>query len=286
MDRSQNPLVNIKKKFIALNIFDGVRMPSKRFFLTTTSYLIFWWIIHLKNICFDFVNDTKKQFSAIYGFCAIFECGFIIITRTQSWVYSHMGDTFAGLDSLYVSLTYHCIGKLAVCSHLASNINQHTDEQYILKLIKKHLDVLDLIKVSAKFYNKLNSVQLCVSFGAIATSMYNMKLNFEILLIVPLSAALIQLFFYFYVGHQLSSMNAQLQHSIYGSKWYEIKSISLKKKILFMLMMMQHDKGYSVMGLTTIMNFESYLDVMKQNPLRLSITSSSQQWRRGLKITV
>ncbi|CRL07799.1 CLUMA_CG020753, isoform A [Clunio marinus] len=169
-----------------------------------------------------------------------------------------------GLDSLYVLVTYHCIGKLAVCSHLASNINQHTDEQYILKLIKKHLDVLDLIKVSAKFYNKLNSVQLCVSFGAIATSMYNMKLNFEILLIVPLSAALIQLFFYFYVGHQLSSMNAQLQHSIYGSKWYEIKSISLKKKILFMLMMMQHDKGYSVMGLKTIMNFESFSDVMKQ----------------------
>lgn len=53
----------------------------------------------------------------------------------------------------------------------------------------------------------------------------------------------------------------KVHESIYCSKWYQISSVATKKKILFIMMMTQKEKGFSAGGFRN-MNLETFADAI------------------------
>ncbi|CRK93714.1 CLUMA_CG007242, isoform A [Clunio marinus] len=289
---------------------------SKRFMLKAGIFFLFWAIVFIKNIFSDFAEDTKKQFSAILGFCLncqtflklmalcnklhcisamrvhivedikhskpsevevelkyrrlirrfIFSIGFaylittvlmsfwsliciqkmvmpfqvqVPLTKPDSHPFHEVNLAMiflfliviipltVGLDSMYVLVTLHCVSKLSLCCHLASKIDKKTDEKFILELVKKHLRAQEIIHESGCVFNIFGFIQLASAFGFI----------FE-----------------------------EFQQSIYCSNWYEIKNISIRKNILFMLKMTQQGKGYFALGIKSKpLNLRTYGEVIKQS---------------------
>ncbi|CRL06514.1 CLUMA_CG019933, isoform A [Clunio marinus] len=169
----------------------------------------------------------------------------------------------ASFDSFFILVTFHCVAKMSVCCSKASKIDGKTDENFISDLVEKHLRVMEMIKISAKIFNQTCFHQLFTTFGVIVCSTFNFTNRFELFPFVMLSAAILQLFFYCFLGNILSSMCEKFQESIYCSKWYEIESISIRKKILLILMMSQRRKEYSFFGIKPL-NLETFADVVKQ----------------------
>ncbi|CRL06513.1 CLUMA_CG019818, isoform A [Clunio marinus] len=130
----------------------------------------------------------------------------------------------AGFDSFFILVTFHCVAKMSVCCSKASRIDGKTDENFISDLVEKHLRVMEMIRMSARIFNQTCFHQLFTTFGVICE---------------------------------------KFQESIYCSKWYEIESISDRKKILFMLMMSQRRKEYSFFGIKPL-NLETFAYVVKQ----------------------
>ncbi|CRK97187.1 CLUMA_CG010584, isoform A [Clunio marinus] len=129
-----------------------------------------------------------------------------------------------GYESFFYLVTFHCVAKMSVCCFDAMKIDGKTDEKSISDLVNKHLHVLELIEISAKIFNPICFHQLFTTFGLLCE---------------------------------------KFQESLYCSKWYEIESVKSKKKILFMLMMAQRRKEYSVLGVKPL-NLQTYADVVKQ----------------------
>ncbi|CRK92400.1 CLUMA_CG005997, isoform A [Clunio marinus] len=168
-----------------------------------------------------------------------------------------------GFDSYFVLVTIHCVAKLSTCGSHALKIDGKTDGKCISILIRKHLHVLELIELSRNVFNPMCFYQLLSTYGLIVSISFNIKNGIDLVSVMTLAAALFQLFLYCHFGNILSSMCEKFQEAIYCSKWYEIQSISSKKKILFMLMMAQRNKEYSFLGIKSI-NLEMYTYVVIQ----------------------
>jgi hypothetical protein len=60
------------------------------------------------------------------------------------------------------------------------------------------------------------------------------------------------------------SQSEELQNSIYSSKWYEIKDIATRKKILFMLMVSQDVKQFTAGGIFT-MGLKTFANIINNS---------------------
>ncbi|CRK90266.1 CLUMA_CG003977, isoform A [Clunio marinus] len=168
-----------------------------------------------------------------------------------------------GCDSFFIVLTFHCVAKMDVCCSEASKIDGRTDKKFISNLVEKHFRVLEIIRISEEVLNPIYFHQLVSTFGVLVCTGFNIKAKADYLSSILLILSLFQFYFYCFLGNYVSSMCEKFQSSIYCSKWYEIKDISTKKKILFMMMMAQRRKGFSILRIKPL-NLETYADVMKQ----------------------
>ncbi|CRK99141.1 CLUMA_CG012550, isoform A [Clunio marinus] len=177
-------------------------------------------------------------------------------------LYMSVNLLIIGIDALFMLFTLHCVAELSVCCIYASKIDRQTNRDFIKIFVKKHLRVLHLIETSSEVFNIMSFIQLLTSFGMAVSTLIKLTSEIDIMSITIMSAIASQLFIYCFLGSILSTMCEKLQESLYCSKWYEIKDISIKKNILIMIGEMQRKQGYSAFGIVNI-DLETYSNVIK-----------------------
>lgn len=182
----------------------------------------------------------------------------------------------------------HCISMLDVCCHQTGKIGDFDvvceidQAKFVDDLIQIHTKTLNLVRITSSIYNFSNLGHLLCSMSLVVVLLFQMQTSVDIITILLLGILFIQLFSCCFIGQCVSTMVSwslrlwsqflpkfficfqceKLQTSLYCSKWYEITNIATKKKFLFMLMMMQEEKGFSAGGFT-YMNMETFAYVIK-----------------------
>lgn len=64
------------------------------------------------------------------------------------------------------------------------------------------------------------------------------------------------------VSFSIPFQRVELKFSLYSCKWYEM-DLASQKKILFMLLMMEKEQGFTILGVWP-MNLETYADVINR----------------------
>lgn len=182
-----------------------------------------------------------------------------------------------GFDGTVVLLSVYVAYRLELCRYYFEKIGDFTTEynteskqhSLIRKCAVLHTDLFEFMKNVAELYRDTILAQVTSTTGLICICLLHIRIvcilylcNESILILfsfiyiqniysssyMMFIASIVQVFLYCFCGELIVTKADELTKSIYGCQWYNIKSISQRKMILFMLKNSQIPLGFSAGG--------------------------------------
>ncbi|CAL7938187.1 unnamed protein product [Xylocopa violacea] len=183
-----------------------------------------------------------------------------------------------GSDLMFIGITFHLCGQVEVLKLDFSRLAGEGERvaKRFRGLVKRHIYLLKLANMLNETISSILVVQLfssciliCISgFQCIlALSVGNMVLVIKAFMVM--SALLVQLLVYSYVGDYLNRRMESVGNTVYSCSWYDLPS-SVAKDIVYVIMRAQDPVQLSA-GNFFIVNLETYMSILKTSVSYLSV---------------
>ncbi|XP_050484276.1 odorant receptor 9a-like [Bombus huntii] len=213
----------------------------------------------------------------------------LAIERERS--YSFILKYKLGSDSLFFGITFHLCGQIEILKldFKRLKIESERTREHFNVLTRRHIYLINLANMLIDTISSILAMQLFTSCILICTSVRsicwdNLHLFLGLQLILALSignivmviktfmvltALMVQLFAYSYVGEYLRRQMEGIGDSMYFCNWYDIPK-SVTKDIIYVIMRAQ-EPVFLRAGQFLVVNMETYTSIIKTSMSYLSV---------------
>ncbi|XP_071866298.1 odorant receptor Or2-like [Bombus fervidus] len=183
-----------------------------------------------------------------------------------------------GSDSLFFGITFHLCGQVEILKLDFQRLKDESEKtrEHFNVLTKRHIYLINLANMLTETISSILVMQLFTSCILICTSGLQLIIALSIgnivmvvKIFIVLSALMVQLFSYSYVGEYLRRQMEGIGDSMYFCNWYDIPK-SVAKDIIYVIMRAQ-DPVFLKAGQFLVVNMETYTSIIKTSMSYLSV---------------
>nr|XP_033206039.1 odorant receptor Or2-like [Bombus vancouverensis nearcticus] len=201
---------------------------------------------------------------------------FVFIMEYLMLLFTSTGNL--GSDSLFFGITFHLCGQVEILKldFKRLKIESERTREHFNVLTRRHIYLINLANMLIDTISSILAMQLFTSCILICTSGLQLILALSIGNIVMviktfmvLTALMVQLFAYSYVGEYLRRQMEGIGDSMYFCNWYDIPK-GVTKDIIYVIMRAQ-EPVFLRAGQFLVVNMETYTSIIKTSMSYLSV---------------
>ncbi|XP_025987223.2 odorant receptor 2a-like [Solenopsis invicta] len=201
---------------------------------------------------------------------------FLLISAVQYFLMVLNSTSDCGGDAVFLAIVLHVCGQIELLKIDFINYGVNNQRGDISKLTSRHSYLIKHAKLLVEVISSVLLVQ--VLFSCLIISLIGFQLilalkSHDVIMITKtitvLSALLLQLFFFCFVGDYLKCQMEDIADSIYNSNWYFL-STKLMRNVLFVIMRSQKPVQL-LAGNFFLVNIKTFMNILKSSLSYLSV---------------